>query len=115
MGDRSFSNVSLFITDKEKGKWINTMITGSVALVQLKDIGAPIVLIRIWQESEDGDLGKVMFEAEIPLNFHLEKLDGRFTALACLKNGNYFGFYFNKGVSDCSIFNMLMTELHEQL
>ena len=74
LGDRSFSKVSLFITDKEKGKWVNTLITGSLALVQLKDIGAPIVLLRIWQENEAGDVGKISFEAEIPLNFHLEKL-----------------------------------------
>ena len=69
----------------------------------------------MWQENGDGDIGNVMFEAEIPLNFRLEKLDSRFTAISTLKNGNYFGFYFNKGVSDCSIFNMLLTDLQEEL
>ena len=33
LGNRSFSQVSLFITDKERGKWVNTLITGSAALV----------------------------------------------------------------------------------
>ena len=111
LGNRSFSQVSLFITDKERGKWVSSLITGSLALVQLKDVGAPIVLLRIWQENEAGDLGKIVFEAEIPLNFNMEKLDGKFTSISCLKNGNHFGFYFNKGVSDCSIFNMHLTEL----
>ena len=53
----------------------------------------------------------MVFEAEIPLNFKLDKISGNFTAIQCLKNGEYCGFYFNKGVSDCSIFNMHMTEL----
>ena len=72
-------------------------------------------MIRVWQENEAGDLGNIVFETEIPLNFKLEKLSGNFTAIQCLKNEEFVGFYFNKGVSDCSIFNMHLTELQEQL
>ena len=85
MGDRSFPNVSLFITDKKQGKWVDTLIKGSAAIIQLKDVGAPIVLIRMWQENEQGDIGNMVFETEIPLNFKLEKFEGcRFTAISCL-------------------------------
>lgn len=115
LGDRSFPCVSLFITDSSNKRWVDTLIKGRAALVQLKDVGAPIVVIRMWQENEAGELGNVMFEAEIPLNVKLEKLSGQFTAISCLKSGEYLGFYFNKGASDCSIFNMHLTELHEQL
>ena len=85
LGDRSFPSVSLFITDKKQGKWVDTLIKGSAAIIQLKDVGAPIVLIRMWQENEQGDIGNMVFETEIPLNFKLEKFEGcRFTAISCL-------------------------------
>jgi len=54
-----------------------------------------------------------MYEAELPLNFTMEKISGNLTAISCLKTNQFCGFYFNKGVSDCSIFNMKLTELHE--
>ena len=110
-----FSNVSLFVTDKAMGKakWVNTLIRGIAQLILLKDVGAPIAIIRIWQESETGEVGQLIFETEIPLNFQMEKLTGSFTAISILEKGEFCGFYFNRGVSDCSIFNMQLTDLHE--
>ena len=110
-----FSRVSLFVTDKKNGKWVNTLIVGSASLIMLKDVGAPISVIRIMQESEIGEIGQLIFETEIPLNFKLEKLAGNFTAISFLNTEEFVGFYFNKGVSDCSIFNMHLTELNENL
>ena len=110
-----YSNVSLFVTDKALGKWVNTLIVGNASLTLLKDVGVPISVIRIRQENERGDIGQLIFETEIPLNFKLEKLGGNFTAISFLNTGEFFGLYFNKGVSDCSIFNMHLTELHESL
>ena len=43
-----FSRVSLFITDKKAGKWVNTLIKGLMSVVMMKDVGAPITMIRIW-------------------------------------------------------------------
>ena len=111
-----FSNIQLFLTDKKMGKWVNTLIKGCAYLFQLKDVGAPIVYLRVWQENEtNGDRGNLVFESEVPLNFKFEKLSGNFTAIQLLENGEHIGIYFNKGVSDCSIFNMHLTELNEQL
>ena len=110
-----FSKVSLFITDKTMGKWVNTLITGSASLILQKDVGAPISVLRIKQESVTGEIGQLIFETEIPLNFKMEKLSGSFTAISFVSSGEFVGFYFNKGVSDCSIFNMHLTELNESL
>ena len=51
-------------------------------------------------------------EPEIPLNFKLEKLSGQFIANSSLISGEYLGFFFKKGTSDCSIFDMHLIELH---
>lgn len=110
-----FSSVSLFITDKISNKWVNTLIKGVASLVQLKDVGAPICVIRIWQESEMGHVGNLIYEQELAMNFTMEKLTGNFTAVSSSQSGQFFGFYFNKGVSDCSIFNMHLTDVHELL
>ena len=117
MGNCYFPSVSLFITDKRRGRWVDTNIRGRVALIQLieVDAGVPLVMIRIWQENEVGDPCDIVFETEIPFNFHLEIISIQFTAITCLKNDEYFGFYFNKGASDCSEFNKLLTDLHGRL
>lgn len=111
-----FSTVTLLMTDKAKNKWVNTEIVGSTSIVLLKDIGEPITVIRVEKECmETGDVGDVIFEYELPLNFSLEKINGNLTAVSCLDHGEFFGFYFSKSVADCSMFNMKITELSEML
>lgn len=80
-----FSSVSLLVTDKDMGKWVNTQIKGILSLVQLKDVGVPIAVVRIWQENDLGDSGNLVYEAEFPLNFTMEKISGNLTAISCLR------------------------------
>ena len=68
-----FSNVKVLLTDKNKGRWVDSQIVGSTSLVLLKDVGAPITVIRVMQENmETGEIGRMTFECEIPLNFKLD-------------------------------------------
>lgn len=111
-----FSKVTLLMTDKAKNKWVNTEIVGSTSIVLLKDIGEPITVIRVEKECmETGDVGDVIFEYELPLNFSMEAINANLTAVSCLDNGQYFGFYFNISVADCTMFNMKITELSDSL
>ena len=83
------------ITDKTRAKWVNTNILGLTSLVLLKDVGAPIVVIRTRQEDQmSGLAGKIIFEYELPLNFKVEKLSAKFTAISLLDQGQYLGLYF---------------------
>ena len=41
-----FSGVALMITDKTRAKWVNSNLVGSTSLVLLKDVGAPITVVR---------------------------------------------------------------------
>ena len=110
-----YSQVSLLLTDPNKNKWVNTDIKGSTSIVLLKDVGAPISVIRIEQESASGDVGKVIFEYELPLNFKMEKITSNLTAISCMNTKQYMGIYFSNSVADCSMFNMKITELNEVL
>ena len=55
----------------------------------------------------------MLFEVEIPLNFQLEKLTDKFTAITCLDE--YLGFHFNNGANHCNEFNKLLTQLYTKL
>jgi len=57
----------------------------------------------------------MVFEYEVPMNFTLEKLQDRLTAISYLDSGEFFGFYFTKSVADCASFNMRISELSETL
>lgn len=82
----------------------------------LKDVGAPITVIRIHQEDVSAGLtGELLFEYEVPLNCQMEKLQPKFTALAFLDSGEFVGFHFNSSVADCSLFNMKLSEVVETL
>ena len=67
------------------------------------------------QENENGDIGQLMFECEIPMNFNFEKLTDRFTSISYLDSGEFFGLYFTKSVGDCMSFNMHIGKLNETL
>ena len=55
----------------------------------------------------------MLFEVEIPLNFQLEKLTDKFTAISCFNE--YLGFHFNSGTDHCNEFNKLLTQLNTKL
>ena len=110
-----FSNVKVLLTDKNQSKWVDTHIVGSTSLILLKDVGAPITVIRVMQENmETGEIGRMSFECEIPLNFKLDQPANVFTAISVLDNGQYFGFYFGSQL-DSSVFHMKLHELKETL
>ena len=69
------------MTDKDKGKWVNTDITGSARLVLIQDVGAPITGVRIHQEDVVGNVGDLIFAYEVPLNFSMQKLNSNLTAI----------------------------------
>lgn len=110
-----FSRVALLMTDKAKGKWVDTLIRGQISLVLLKDVGVSIAVVRIMPESEEGEVGDVVFEYEIPLNVQMEKLTPNFMAINIVDKGEYFGFNFTKSVADAAMFNMKLTELVDNL
>ena len=102
-----YSRVGLLFTDRDKGKWVDSQITGQVTLVLLKDVGAPITVIRVATESEDSqEVGQVVFEYEVPLNCQMERIQSNFTSIKLLDKGQYVGFLFKKSVADCTMFNM---------
>ena len=106
-----FPNVSLYMTSLDEGRWIDTKIKGTASFTQFIDIdGVPLVCIRLCSQ-----LSEVIFEAEFPFNFKLEKLTDTFTTITCLVNSEYFGFHFNSGAEHCSEFNKIITELHTKL
>ncbi len=77
-----------------------------MSLILLKDVGAPITVIRIYQECVDtGIVGEMMFEYEVPLNCQMQKLTSKFTALAILNTKEFVGFAF-KSAADIVKFNM---------
>ena len=42
-----FSDVKLMVTDKSRQKWVDTLIHGQTSLVLLKNVGAPITVLRV--------------------------------------------------------------------
>jgi len=57
-----FSNVSLLLTNMKQLEWVDSQIVGQMSLVLLKDVGAPITVIRILQECPDtGIVGELLF------------------------------------------------------
>jgi len=49
------------------------------------------------------------------LNCQMEQLSGNFTSLSLMTSGEHVGFYFNKSVAECSMFNMKLKEQIELL
>ena len=108
--------MSVYFTDAKAKKWVDTAICGMLYLTLLKGVGKPIVALRMYQEdAESGMVGDLMFEYEVPLNVKVEELNSHLTALSFTDRGEYVGFYFNKSVADCSLFNMKLNELQETL
>lgn len=101
------------MTNKAKQQWIDTKICGQASIVLLKDVGAPITVLRILQESDDGEVGEPIFEYELPVNFTFEKLSDRLSAVSFLNEGQFIGIYFTKSVANCMNFNKKVTELCE--
>ena len=44
-----FSNTALFFSNMEQKEWVDTKIVGQLSLILLKDVGAPLTVIRIVQ------------------------------------------------------------------
>jgi hypothetical protein len=110
-----FSNTALFFSNMEQKEWVDTKIVGQLSLILLKDVGAPLTVIRIVQECPDtGLIGDLLFEYEVPLNCQMQKLTSKFTALAILNTKEFVGFA-SRSAADMVKFNMKLTELADTL
>ena len=67
----AFQGVRFLITDPTRGKtvWKDTELNGTLYGIQIKNIGSPIVVLRMYGVDEAGVERDMVMEYELPYNF----------------------------------------------
>ena len=112
-----FKNVRFLMTDPSRGKtqWRDTQMIGNLYPIRVKDIGSPIVVLRMYGVDEAGLERDVIMEYELPYNFKYQKnLTDTLSAVRFPKLKQALGFMFKK-TADRERFDQYLDELSKDL
>lgn len=114
-----FVGVQVFMT-KYKGtgvghQWMDTKIKGNLYVVRIKDVGIPMVVLRVYGADQVNREHDIVFEYELPINFAFQTgLTQTLTAIRLLRGRQALGFNFGEE-SECTRFNEFLTDLKKDL
>ena len=95
-------------------KWSDTKMQGILKLVQVQDVGVPIINVRLSGTDPAGAERGIILEYELPTNFSFTAdLTSTFSALQ-IQQGEFLGFLFTNE-SDRQQFNNELFNIKKQL